>query len=225
MSKVLLSLSGGLDSTTLMAKAIADGHEVEAVSFLYQSKHNEYETRSAAAVASHYKVPFIYVDVSGVFYGIQSDLLQSGGEIPEGHYEAESMKRTVVPGRNTIFAAALLGRAQSRGLNQIWLGVHAGDHSIYPDCRPNYLYSLGTTIYEASEGSVNLVAPFMSLKKAGIVDEGIRLRVPFEKTRTCYQNQPIPCGVCGSCQERLEAFRLNNAEDPLPYESREILPK
>ena len=223
--KVIVSLSGGMDSATVLAEAIARGRKVHTVGFTYGSKHNQYENKAATAIAAHYGVPFKLIDLSGIMAGFKSDLLLSGGDIPEGHYEATSMSRTVVPGRNTIFAAILLGEAQSIGAEEIWLGIHAGDHAIYPDCRPEWLIAMGRVMWEASEGKVGPMTPFLKTNKVGILKRGLELRVPYQLTRTCYKDQPISCGRCGSCQERLEAFRLNQVEDPILYESREALAK
>ena len=221
--KAIVSLSGGVDSATVLAQSISEGREVLAIGFAYGSKHNQWENQAAVKLAVHYQVPFRLVDLSGVMAGFSSDLLRSGGNIPEGHYQAESMRRTVVPGRNTIFAAILLGIAQSEGAGEIWLGVHAGDHHIYPDCRPDWLRAMLQVVELSSEGKVTLRAPFMHCSKVSIVKRGLQKDVPYQITRTCYKDQEIACGKCGSCQERLEAFRLNGVEDPLPYESREIL--
>lgn len=130
MSKVVLSLSGGLDSTTLLAYAKNKGYEVITIAFKYSSKHNLYERAAAMSIANHFQVQFRVVDLSGALDCMKSDLLKSGGEIPEGHYEAKSMQRTVVPGRNLIFASVLAGIAWSEGADQIYLGVHAGDHCL-----------------------------------------------------------------------------------------------
>jgi 7-cyano-7-deazaguanine synthase len=222
---MILSLSGGLDSTVLLAHAISVGFHVGVVNFSYGSKHNRWENDAACKVADHYKVPFHFVNLDVAMAGFKSDLLKSGGPIPEGHYEAESMKNTVVPCRNMIFASLLAGLAESRGACQVWLGVHAGDHAIYPDCRPEFVTAMSRAVDYATDGKINLIAPFLRLTKKDIVAHGLNFKAPLHLTRTCYKNQPVACGKCGSCQERLEAFKINGVEDPIEYESREILPK
>lgn len=225
--KAVVALSGGMDSTTVVGKLcqLVDPKDVLGVFMTYGSKHNEYEVASASAVAAHYGIAYEFMDLTAAFRGFASDLLKTGGEVPEGHYEAESMKATVVPGRNMIFSAILAGKAESIGADQVYLGVHAGDHAIYPDCRPEFFMSMKKTIELASAGKVTLYAPYLHRTKADIVKHGLMLDVPYRLTRTCYKNQAIACGKCGSCQERLASFLEAGRPDPLAYETREILPK
>jgi 7-cyano-7-deazaguanine synthase len=225
--KAIVSLSGGMDSATLLATAVRQlsAPNVYCVGFTYGSKHNKYENKGAYAVAAYYGVPLDLIDLSVAFKGFRSDLLKTGGDVPEGHYEAESMRRTVVPCRNLIFLSVLAGLAESWGCGQVWLGVHAGDHHIYPDCRPDFVWRAGGAVSLATDGKVNVQTPYLNLTKADILRIGLGEGVPYNLTRTCYKDQPVACGRCGSCQERLEAFAKNGVADPLEYESREILPK
>lgn len=227
MLKALVSLSGGMDSAVVLARCVAQHGEdhVQAVGFTYGSKHNAYEWPKAQALAKHYGAGYHLIDLTAVMREFASDLLKTGGEVPEGHYEAESMRRTVVPFRNGIFTAVLAGLAESLGAGEVWLGVHAGDHHIYPDCRPEFVYSMNHAVCHGTDHKVMLWAPFQGKTKAEILKVGLALGVPFRLTRTCYCDQPVACGRCGSCQERLEAFAKNGVEDPLEYESRELLPK
>ncbi len=215
--KAIVSLSGGMDSATVLAKALAGHRECQTVSFLYGSKHNRWENEAADQLSHHYQTPHRLIDLRGLMRDFKSDLLLTGGRIPEGHYEAETMRATVVPGRNTIFTAVLLGLAQSLGASEIWLGVHAGDHFIYPDCRPDWVRDMNRTCWSASEGKVGLVVPFLGVTKVEILQEGLALGVPYRLTRTCYTDGAMACGRCGACQERLAAFRALNQEDPLEY--------
>lgn len=217
MSKIVLALSGGLDSTTLLSRCLDEDREVLAVHFQYGSTHNFYEKAAVARILKHYDVPSRVVDLTGIFTGTGSSLM-GDAPIPEGHYAADTMKSTVVPGRNMIFAAVLASVAESVGADAIGLGVHAGDHHIYPDCRPDFVSALSKTIRESTEGKVAVYAPFLNVTKADIVKEGLLLGTPYVLTRTCYKAQGIPCGVCGSCRERLEAFELNGAVDPIDYD-------
>ncbi|MFA5152180.1 MAG: 7-cyano-7-deazaguanine synthase QueC [Clostridia bacterium] len=215
MSKILISLSGGLDSATLLALSTSQGKEVFCVGFRYGSNHNKYEIEAAEKLAEYYKVPYSVIDLSGVFSRFKSNLL--GGEIPEGHYEDKSMALTVVPGRNIIFTSVLAGYAASEGIEEVGLGIHAGDHAIYPDCRPEFFLTMNSAVAAATDDKVCLCAPFLNLKKGQIVRVGLGLALPYELTRTCYKNQPIACGKCGSCQERIEAFEYNFTPDPVRY--------
>jgi 7-cyano-7-deazaguanine synthase len=214
----VVSLSGGIDSATVLAHVLQKETEVRAIGFAYGSKHNEYENKAARAVAEFYGVPFDLVDLSAIGALLKSDLLKSGGNIPEGHYEAESMKATVVPARNMIFASVLAGVAESCGAREVWLGVHAGDHHIYPDCRPDFFFAMWLAVLRGTDKKVSLRAPYLQLTKGEVVFRGLALGVPYNLTRTCYKDQSVACGRCGSCQERLEAFAENKVEDPLQYE-------
>lgn len=218
MSKVFVSLSGGLDSTTVLAHVLAHGHEPVCYWFNYGSKHNPYELEAVERIANVYDIPVHMLDLRGTFAGFTSNLLQSGGDIPEGHYTDATMSRTVVPGRNAIFIAIAAGLAESRGAEFIALGIHQGDHAIYPDCRREFFKAMDTAIYLSSGGKVQLMAPFLDVDKRGIVTYGLERKVPYILTRTCYKNQVKPCGKCGACVERLEAFAFNNVTDPVEYE-------
>jgi len=218
--KVIVSLSGGLDSAVVLAQALCENYEVEAVGFCYGSKHNKFENKAAQSLANYMNVPFRLIDMRETFKNFQSSLMaDSNVKIPEGHYEAESMKSTVVPSRNIIFLSILSGLAWSVGAEEVWIGIHAGDHFIYPDCRPKFFEVMRRAIEIGTDERITLVAPFLHVAKRYIVQRGIELGVPFELTRTCYKNQETACGKCGSCIERLRAFELNNAEDPICYTS------
>lgn len=226
-TKLIVALSGGMDSTTALANAIScyPSAEILTAGFRYGSKHNTLELQAARRVADHYKVPFKEFDLRPVFQGFNSKLMAGGGMLPHGHYEEESMRDTVVPGRNIIFAAVLAGYAMSEKVNQVWLGIHAGDHYIYPDCRPDFYDAMNSAIRYGTGWEVWLVAPYLKQTKLDILRHGFGMTVPYHLTRTCYSYDEVACGKCGSCQERLEAFKLLGYEDPLPYQSRELLPK
>jgi len=215
--KYVISLSGGLDSTTLLSYLLYKKHDVECLSFKYPSKHNFYELNAAVNVAEFYSVNLNVMDVSTIFNLFKSNLLLGQGEIPEGHYESENMTATVVPGRNTIFASILMGYAQSMNADMIALGIHAGDHAIYPDCRPEWFKQFNKLCYQTTEKKVMLQAPFLHFSKIEIVTLGLQLETPYHLTRTCYKAQLMPCGKCGACVERREAFNKNNTTDPVIY--------
>ena len=232
MKKICMSLSGGMDSVTALAVALDTGHQVLAINFQYDSKHNKYERSAFNAALAFYLAKYGHKRLSAdevvlteVSKHLQSNLLKSGQEIPEGHYEAESMRQTVVPGRNIIFASVLAGIAWSNDCEEIWLGVHAGDHFIYPDCRPEFIEHMDLAIAFGTDHKVRVEAPFLSIDKAAILAKGLALSVPYDLTRTCYKDQVVACGKCGSCQERLWAFKQNGVNDPLDYETREPIAK
>lgn len=221
-----MGLSGGMDSGTLLGYLIAQGFQVHCCIFNYGSKHNEFENAAAGNLVYYYQsetranVDVTRFDLSMVMGKFKSDLLLSGGEIPEGHYNDENMKRTVVPGRNMIFASIMAGMAESIGAEAIALGVHAGDHHIYPDCRKEYIKALDSAVYLSSDRKVEILAPFILMDKTDILKLGYSLtpEIPYELTRTCYKHQANSCGKCGSCQERLEAFQNIGKPDPIVYE-------
>ena len=215
--KVIQALSGGLDSSTVLGYMLDLGYKVECLNFAYGSKHNKFECHSAKEIAEYYSVPYRLIDLTEAFSGFKSNLLLSGGEIPDGHYKNESTKLTVVPGRNTIFSAILMGYAESVDANAIALGVHLGDHAMYPDTRKEYIKALDSLVYLASDRKVEVLTPFVNTDKIGIVREGLKLKIPYELTRTCYKNQPFACAKCPACVERLEAFKANNTADPIIY--------
>lgn len=228
--KSVISFSGGMDSATLLwdVKATSPKDEVViAVNFIYGSKHNQYEREAARALSVRAPglVKYREIDLTPVMAGFKSDLMLTGGDVPEGHYEAKSMERTVVPARNVIFASILSGIAWSEGADRVYLGVHAGDHAIYPDCRPEFVEAMGEAVRTGTGNKVRLFAPYLDIDKADILGIGLRLNVPYQLARTCYKAQPVACGKCGSCQERLAAFAKHQTADPADYESRDILPK
>lgn len=215
---VLLSLSGGLDSTVLLASLLRDGYNVQLATFVYASKHNVYERIAAHNVATHYKLQTYVVNALSLFQWSKSALLINEQPIPEGHYEEESMKATVVPGRNLIFASVLASIAESQNISNIAFAAHSGDHHIYPDCRPDFFTNLFNTIHLSTDGKVKVLAPFLYKNKTEIVKIGEAAGVPFNLTRTCYKEQLVACGKCGSCVERLEAFKNAALTDPIEYE-------
>lgn len=220
MEAVVISLSGGMDSAVLLAGLIDSGYEVTAVNFRYGSKHGKHEQKAAREIAQFFNISIVSWDLTNLFSPFASNLLQGGGEIPEGHYTEESMSQTVVPGRNMIFASILAGYAQGIGAHRVALAVHSGDHAIYPDCRPEFISNMQWAVYHATDGNVQLDSPFLHCSKGEIVAQGLKVNTPFHLTRTCYKDQPVACGKCGACNERLEAFHENDVKDPLTYEER-----
>lgn len=216
--KVVVLVSGGMDSVTAL-HAAARGHEVVAgISFDYGSKHNHRELPFAAWHCEQLGVKHEIVRLDFMDRLFQSDLLRSGGEIPEGHYEAENMKQTVVPFRNGILLAIGAGYAESVGAGALVIAAHSGDHAIYPDCRETFMEPMARAIREGTYAGVEILRPFIDLRKEGIAEVGAGLGVDFARTWSCYKGGERHCGKCGTCVERREAFALAGLHDPTDYE-------
>ena len=222
--KVVVLCSGGMDSVTALHWARAH-HAVSAVlSFDYGAKHNHREIPFAVEHARLVGAPqqTIPLDFIGKFFA--SDLLTSGGAIPDGHYADENMKRTVVPFRNGIMLAAACGFAESVGAEGLVIAAHGGDHAIYPDCREDFLSAMGDAMRLGTYAGVQLLRPFIAMDKSGIAAEGRRLGVDYARTWSCYKGGAVHCGQCGTCVERREAFLLAGVTDPTIYEVTPPLP-
>jgi 7-cyano-7-deazaguanine synthase len=221
---VVVLLSGGMDSVTAFYDA-AERYEIRAaLSFHYGAKHNDREIAFAAqhcarASVVHRVVPLDFV---GEFF--QSNLLRGGGEIPKGHYEAETMKQTVVPFRNGIMLSIAAGFAESVEAQALVIAAHAGDHAIYPDCREDFMRSMADAIRLGTYAEIEVLRPFIAMSKADIARRGHELGVDFAQTWSCYVGGAVHCGECGTCVERREAFLLAGVADPTAYVSEAPLP-
>lgn len=215
MTKQIAVLSGGLDSTVTLTAMKTMQHRgtptFSALAFDYGQTHRV-EIEAAQRVASSLDVPLEVVDVRGLLGGPSS--LLGVGEIPEGHYADDSMKSTVVHARNMLFASLAISRAGEGG--GVWLGVHGGDHHIYPDCRPSFWEPFSQAV-QAAYG-VEMRLPYLYADKAQIVREGAALGAPMGLTWSCYKGGELHCGSCGTCIERREAFELAGVTDPTNYE-------
>lgn len=222
--KVVVLCSGGMDSVTALHWARAH-HAVAAVlSFDYAAKHNHREIPFAVEHAALIRAPHQTVPLDFIGKLFTSDLLVSGGDIPEGHYEDGNMKRTVVPFRNGIMLAVACGFAESAGADGLVIAAHGGDHAIYPDCREDFMRALGDAMKFGTYAGIQLLRPFITMTKAGIATEGARLGVDFARTWSCYKGGEVHCGKCGTCVERREAFQLAGLKDPTVYAATPPLP-
>lgn len=216
-NKVVVIYSGGMDSYTVLHQAVQEGHEVHAVSFNYGQRHNK-ELDYARAVCEKYEIVHKIVDISSINQLITGSALTDKIEVPEGHYEQDNMKLTVVPNRNMILLSLAVGYAVSIEANAVYFGAHSGDHAIYPDCRTEFVDAMDKVCQIANYEPIEVRAPFLHKNKIQILAEGIKMGLDYSETWTCYNGREKACGKCGSCQERLEAFALNNIQDPLNYE-------
>lgn len=208
-----------MDSVTALHYAVkkAKHNVVKAVSFDYGSKHNDQEYFYAKAQCDLLGIESVRVDLKEIGKHLKSDLLKSGGEIPDGHYADPSMKRTVVPFRNGIMLSIAAGIAESCGAEAIILGNHFGDHAIYPDCRVAFVTPMGAAIEEGTYARIKLITPFAIITKTDIARLGAELGINYQMTYSCYKGAPEHCGTCGTCVERKEAFRDSKIPDPTIY--------
>lgn len=215
MKDSLLVLSGGLDSTTMLYD-YADSIAL-AVTFQYGSNHNKREVAFAKYHCEQLGIEHIEIDLAFMGKYFKSSLLEGADAIPEGNYDEENMKSTVVPFRNGIMLSVAAGLAESRRLKKVMMANHSGDHTIYPDCRPEFAEAMGQAINLGTYIGVELVAPYTMLSKSDIVRRGAELGIDYTKTYSCYKGGEVHCGVCGTCRERKEAFALAGVEDKTKY--------
>jgi len=254
MKKAVLSFSGGLDSTCLLLHLLAYNYEVKCISFDYGQRHNIELKKAKENIellrGKGFSVEHQILDVKDIFSDSTSSLQpKSGSSVPEGHYEDETMKSTVVENRNIIFSSIIYGKAlawanRTEENVDIYLGIHAGDHAIYPDCREESRLAAELCFKISNWGSekVSYNAPFVKFSKGKVLQQGVEairridqldlthsINPRIEKdglikilknTNTCYNpnEKGESCGKCGSCQERLEAFAENNMIDPISYQ-------
>lgn len=223
--KALVLFSGGIDSTTCLAMAVDKyGKEnVTALSVFYGQKHKK-EIDAAVLIAEYYGVEYINIDLMRIFSYSNCSLLQnSSEEIPEESY-AEQLKKTdgtpvstYVPFRNGLLLSTAASIALSKECSIIYYGVHSDDAAgaAYPDCTEVFNNAMNTAIYEGSGKQLYIEAPFVSCTKAEIVKKGLELGVPYELTWSCYAGNDEPCGKCGTCIDRENAFTANGIVDPL----------
>lgn len=217
--KTVVLLSGGMDSVTALHWARQEHEVVGAVSFDYGAKHNHREIPLAAWHCAQSDLKHDIIDLDFVNRLFASDLLKSGGEVPEGHYAHETMKKTVVPFRNGIMLAIACGLAESREAEALVIAAHAGDHTIYPDCREPFMLGMADAMREGTYARIELLRPFIHLDKAGIAKLGASLGIDYGKTWSCYKGGDLHCGKCGTCVERIEAFALAGLDDPTIYDA------
>ena len=222
--KAMVLFSGGVDSTTALALAVEKygASEVLALSIYYGQKHKK-ELEAAQKVVNYYGVAWKQLDLTTIFADSNCSLLaNSTEEIPQESY-AEQLEKTngapvstYVPFRNGLFLASAASMALSNGCEVIYYGPHADDAAgnAYPDCSRAFHEAMNQAIYEGSGKQLQIEAPFVSWTKAQVVRKGLELNVPYEMTWSCYEGGSMPCGVCGTCVDRMEAFRLNGVEDP-----------
>ena len=216
MKDSLIVLSGGLDSTTML-------YEYQyrigmAVSFHYGSNHNDRELEFAKMHCERLGIPHLVIRLPFIKQFFKSSLLEGADAIPEGNYDDENMKSTVVPFRNGIMLAIVAGLAETYGLKHVMMANHGGDHTIYPDCRPAFVEAMSAAIAAGTYEGITLKTPYTNITKGEIARKGKALGIDYTQTWSCYKGGAVHCGKCGTCRERKEALAAAGIEDLTPYE-------
>lgn len=216
MKDSVIIVSGGMDSITLLydkKDSIALG-----ISFDYGSNHNAREIPFAVLHCERLGIKHITIKLDFMHQYFKSSLLDGADAIPDGHYAADNMKSTVVPFRNGIMLAIATGIAESNGLKNVLIANHAGDHTIYPDCRPDFINAMDAATKSGTYVNVRVLAPYTDITKSDIARRGKELGIDYGETWSCYKGGSKHCGKCGTCVERKEALRDAGIIDPTEYE-------
>lgn len=217
MKDSVIIVSGGMDSITLlydMQDRIALG-----ISFDYGSNHNAREIPFAELHCKRLGIKHITINLDFMHQYFKSSLLDGADAIPEGHYAADNMKSTVVPFRNGIMLSIAAGIAESNGLKNVLIANHGGDHTIYPDCRPEFIDAMNQATKAGTYVDVNVLAPYTNITKSDIARRGKELGIDYSETWSCYKGGERHCGKCGTCVERKEALAEAGIADTTEYES------
>lgn len=216
MKKAVMIISGGMDSGVLLQDYALKGYKIHALTFNYGSNHSIREIPKALTLAAKFAFSHKVIELPFIKELFNSSLLSGAEAIPEGHYAAENMKSTVVPFRNAIMLSIAIGYAESLGVDLVLLGNHAGDHFIYPDCRPEFISAMKLSAYLGTFKQVQLSSPYCYLTKRDIGLIGRDLNFDFNDSYSCYKGGEKHCGKCGACTERKEALE---GFDTTQYES------
>lgn len=216
MKNSVIIVSGGMDSITLLYD-----HKDEialGISFDYGSNHNAREIPYAKMHCERLGIRHITINLDFMHQYFKSSLLEGADAIPEGHYADDNMKSTVVPFRNGIMLSIAIGIAESNNLDQVFIANHGGDHTIYPDCRPEFINAIDGAATAGTFNNVRVVAPYTNITKGEIASIGKRLGIDYTETWSCYKGGEKHCGKCGTCVERKEALAAAGIDDYTVYE-------
>ncbi len=216
MKNSVIIVSGGMDSITLLYD-----HKDEialGISFDYGSNHNARELPFAKMHCERLGIKHITINLDFMHQYFKSSLLDGAEAIPEGHYADDNMKSTVVPFRNGIMLSIAIGIAESNNLDQVFIANHGGDHTIYPDCRPEFINAIDAAATAGTYNNVKVVAPYTKITKSDIARIGKKLGIDYTETWSCYKGGEVHCGKCGTCVERKEALAEAGIEDKTIYE-------
>lgn len=211
--KAVIVYSGGMDSTVLLYKYRS---EISlAVTFTYGARQDDAQLECARWNCSRLGIRHLVIPLGFMSEYFKSSMFEGQDEIPHGSYNEDNMKSTVVPFRNGIMLSVAVGLAESNGLDTVLIANHSGDHTIYPDCRPEFIDAIGAAAEAGTFEGIRIVSPFCNITKRDIALIGRELEVPFEHTYSCYEGRHDHCGLCGTCNERKEALK---GFDPTVYE-------
>lgn len=216
MKDSVIIVSGGMDSVTMLynyKKVIG-----LAITFDYGSNHAEKEIAFAKLHCERLGIPHLIIPLSFIHEYFKSSLLEGGDKIPEGHYQDENMKSTVVPFRNGIMLAIACGLAESNGFTKVMIANHSGDHAIYPDCRATFINSMSEAMSYGTYNRVKIYAPYTGMSKTDIARLGKYMGIDYSETWSCYKGGEHHCGKCGTCVERKEALNEAGIEDKTIYD-------
>lgn len=219
MKDGVIIVSGGMDSITLLYERkdeIALG-----ISFDYGSNHNAREIPFARMHCERLGIRHLVINLSFIHQYFKSSLLSGADKIPEGSYDDDNMKSTVVPFRNGIMLSVAVGIAESEGLKKVFIANHGGDHAIYPDCREEFIEAIDAASKAGTYEHVRILAPYTNITKTDIALRGKQLGIDYSETWSCYKGGEVHCGKCGTCVERKQALREAGLEDTTQYESNE----
>ena len=205
-----------MDSVTLLYE-YADQIAL-AVTFDYGSNHAKKEIPFAQMHCQRLGIKHLVIPLSFMHDYFKSSLLEGDAAIPEGHYADENMKSTVVPFRNGIMLSIACGIAESNGLHKVLIANHGGDHTIYPDCRPEFIQSMSSAMQNGTYEHIEIFAPYTNITKGDIARHGKALGIDYSETWSCYRGGDKHCGKCGTCVERHEALLEAGIDDPTEYE-------
>jgi len=217
MKDAVIIVSGGMDSTTMLYEF--KEQIALAITFDYGSTQNGRERRCAIEHCKRLGIEHLIIKLDFMHKYFKSALLESADAIPDGNYDDENMKTTVVPFRNGIMLAIACGIAESRGLHRVMIANHSGDHAIYPDCRRPFIDAMSVAMQTGTYEGVTVFAPYTNISKTDIARHGKALGLDYAETYSCYKGGEHHCGTCGTCTERKQALREAGITDTTIYES------
>ncbi|MEA3250766.1 MAG: 7-cyano-7-deazaguanine synthase QueC [Pseudomonadota bacterium] len=223
-AKAVVIYSGGMDSYTVLHRALRQGYFVHALSFDYGQRHAK-ELAIARRVCQRLNIAHQVIDIRAIHSLIDNSALTDATRpLPAGNYDADSVAATVVPNRNMILLSLAIAHAVNIDADACFYGAHGGDHVLYPDCRPEFVERMNAASAVANFNAVRIEAPYLHASKGDILADGLRMGLDYAQTWTCYQGGELACGECGSCRERLAAFAELGLADPLAYRTATVEP-